>query len=370
VVAISVAAAQARLGHDVTIVSEETGCAPGGTDELIRSTRDADRVKIELVPKTKLFAALYGQFHKVAKSLSHSPDLLHAHGVWNPIALASTRAARVLRVPYLVSSHGAMHPEMLKLGAKKKRAALALGWRRMLREARRVLVLNEEERAEVNTLAKREVAAIVPNGFDIPALQIPTPGLFRNTFAPLAGRPYFVFLGRLDRVKGLDDLLESYLVARSVGSVADLVIIGPDWGEQASLQAAARTSNVAGNVHFTGPLYDHTKLTALRDAIATVHRPRYEGFGMAVLEAMAVGTPAIIGERCLLPVDGEREGVILARGGAREFAANMVELERDPARREILGDAARQCVARRFDWTAIGRQTLAEAGFLSGGSAS
>jgi glycosyltransferase involved in cell wall biosynthesis len=364
VVAISVAAAQARLGHDVTIVSEEPGCGPGGTDELIRATRDADRVKIELVPKTKLFAALYGHFNKVSKALAHAPDLLHAHGVWNPIALAASRAARVLRVPYLISSHGAMHPEMLKLGAKKKRAALALGWRRMLRDARRVLVLNTEERDEVNRLARREVAAIVPNGFDIEALTIPQLGLFRNTFAPLGGRPYFVYLGRLDRVKGLDALLESYLIARSMGSQADLVLIGPDWGERKSLEAAARTANVQDHVHFTGPLYDHTKLTALRDAIATVHRPRYEGFGMAVLEAMAVGTPAIVGDRCLLPVDGEREGVLIIRDDAREFAGQMVALERDSARRGTLGEAARTCVARRFDWTAIGRQTILEAHLL------
>lgn len=369
VVAVSVAAAQARLGHDVTIVSEEPGCAPGGTQELLRATRDADRVRIELVPRTKLFAALYGHFHKVAKSLAHAPDLLHAHGVWNPIALASTRAARVLRVPYLVSSHGAMHPEMLKLGAKKKRAALALGWQRMLREARRVLVLNEEERLEVNRIARRDVAAIVPNGFDVPALTVPGPGLFRNTYAPLGGRPYFVYLGRLDRVKGLDDLLESYLIARSMGSAADLVIVGPDWGEQKSLAAAAASANVADRVHFTGPLYDHSKLTALRDAIAVVHRPRYEGFGMAVLEAMAVGTPAIIGERCLLPVDGESEGVVLVRGGARDFAERMVAVERDSELRDRLGQSASRCVARRFDWTAIGRQTLIEAGLVAGGPA-
>lgn len=373
VVAISVAAAQARLGHEVTVVSEREGSGPGGTDELLRSTRDADRVRIELVPKTKLFAALYGHFDKVAKAFRTQPDLVHAHGVWNPIALAASRAARSLRVPYVVSTHGAMHPEMLKLGARKKRAALALGWRRMLRDARRVLVLNDEERDEVNRLAGRDVAAIVPNGIDVAALQIPGANLFRNTYAPLEGRPYFVYLGRLDRVKGLDDLLESYLIARSMGSAADLVLVGPDWGERPSLEAAAKAANVAKFVHFTGPLYDHSKLTALRDAIATIHRPRYEGFGMAVLEAMSVGTPAIVGERCLLPVDGEREGVIVPPGGAREFAARMLELERDTARRERLGEAARQCVARRFDWTAIGRQTLIEAGLgpasVAGGAA-
>lgn len=364
-VAISLASAQARLGHDVTIVAEADGSKPDGVGPLLKATRDADRVTLELVPKTKLFAALYGQFQKVARSLARAPSLVHAHGVWNPIALAGSRAARALGVPYLVSSHGAMHPEMLRLGAKKKRAALALGWRRMLSDARRVLVLNVEERDEVNRLAKRDVAAIVPNGFDVPALQLPPAGLFRDSYEPLGKRPYFVYLGRLDRVKGLDDLLDAFLIARSMGSGADLVLVGPDWGEQQSVAAAARASGVGQFVHFTGPLYDRMKLAALRDAIATVHRPRYEGFGLAVVEAMAVGTPAIIGQRCLLPVSGEEEGVVLMRGEAREFAAAMVDIERNVARRDRLGAAAQVCVARRFDWTAIAAQTLTEAGFGS-----
>ncbi|MDZ4754499.1 MAG: glycosyltransferase [Phycisphaerae bacterium] len=366
VVAMSLAAAQVRLGHDVTIVCEEPGSRPDGVDALIRFTRDGERVRIERVPIQRRFSSLHGTFRDVTKAFATPPSLVHLHGVWNPIVMVGGRTAGQLKAPYVISTHGALHPDVLAIGALKKRAALALGRTRLLRNSRKVLCLNVEEEHSANRIAGRVVgrivAATLPNGVDLLSVASPAPGAFRNTFAPLHARPYFVFFGRLDRVKGLDALLDAYLLCRSAGSQADLVFVGPDWGEQAAITAAAAAAGIGAHVHFAGALYDERKYAALKDAIALVHRPRYEGFGLAVIEAMAVQTPGVIGERCLLPVSGEADGVVIVRGDARAFAQAMLDIETNPARREALGAAATACVRERFDWTAIAVATLAAAG--------
>jgi glycosyltransferase involved in cell wall biosynthesis len=363
VVAMSLAAAQVRLGHKATIVCEEPGSRPDGVDVLIRATRDAEHVRIERIPKQKLFGGLHGSLVGHAKAVDPAPDLFHIHGVWNPILLVGGRTARQQRVPFVLSTHGALHPDMLQIGAMKKRAALAIGWSRLLRDARRVLTLNDEERSQVDRMTRRANALSIPNGVDLDAREAPPLGSFRSTYEPLEGRPYFVFLGRLDKIKGLDLLLDAFLLARSGGSGADLVLVGPDWGEQQAIQGIAARAGIAKHVHCTGPLYDQRKLAALRDAIALVHRPRYEGFGLAVVEAMSVGTPAVIGERCLLPATGVDEGVVSVVGDAAAFARAMLELERSPERRSTMSAAAIDCVRRRFDWKPIAQATLAAAGF-------
>lgn len=359
VVCAALAAAQARLGHEAWIVCEEPGSPRAESAALLAAQRGGDRVSIERVPAQGLYGALHGELRSATRAFAAQVDLVQIHGVWNPIAMAGARAARRRNAPYVLSTHGALHPSCLVDRSARKRAALAIGWRRLLRDARRVLCLNDEETRETDRLARRAVATTMPNGVDLEAIAGQRRGAFREA---RGGRPYFVFVGRLDRVKGLDLLLDAFGAFRRRGGRADLVLVGPDWGERAELERRAEALGCADAVRFEGPLYDARKYEALADAIAFVHRPRYEGFGLAVVESLAVGTPAIIGERCLLPTSGEAEGVVLEGGDDGAFAAAMRRLEDDSALRDRLGAAGIACVERRFSWDVIAAATLAAGG--------
>ncbi|MDZ4831476.1 MAG: glycosyltransferase [Phycisphaerae bacterium] len=362
VVCAALAAAQARLGHDVTIVCEGEGSQADASDALVRSMRGGDLVHVERVAQQTLLKALFSDLGERSSALRATFDLLHLHGIWNPIVLAASRAARRARSPYLVSSHGALHPDCMTEKRARKQLALALGWRGMLRDARRVLCLNDEEARETDRIVSARVAMVLPNGVDVASLPASAPNAFRESMPALGDRPYFVFVGRLDHVKGLDLLLDAYAAYRTLGGGADLVLVGPDWGERASIEVAAACSPLLGHVHLAGALYDNRKFAALREALAFVHRPRYEGFGLAVVESMAVGTPAVISHRCLLPVQGEDDGVVVVADEAGEFAAALHRFDRDVSLRSTLSIQALACVRRRFDWTLIAQSTLEAAG--------
>lgn len=159
-------------------------------------------------------------------------------------------------------------------------------------------------------------------------------------------RPYFFFAGRLEPIKGVDDLIRAF--PRDGG--ADLLIAG-DGTQEAELRALA-----AGHphVHFLGRLPVERLSAYYRHALATVVPSRcYETFGLVVAEAFAQGTPVIARDIGPLPE------LVRAAGAGSTFASNA-ELAtvlgafagRAPDDRR-LGDAAREAVARFWSEEAV-----------------
>jgi glycosyltransferase involved in cell wall biosynthesis len=100
-------------------------------------------------------------------------------------------------------------------------------------------------------------------------------------------RPYFLFVGRLEKLKGAQFLIEQFREYRQ----ADLVIAGT--GEYA--KALEKQAAGLNHVRFTGPIGDDTLRNLYHGAIAVIVPSLcYETFGLVPLEAFAAGTPAIV----------------------------------------------------------------------------
>lgn len=153
--------------------------------------------------------------------------------------------------------------------------------------------------------------------------------------------PYFLFAGRLERIKGAHVLVD--LFSRYRG--ADLLIAG-DGHEAPALRAAAM-----GNpqIHFLGVVASSRLEALMRHAVAVlVPSVGYEVFPTTVLEAFAVGTP-VIGHR-LGPVPEMLEGRGgLTYGDESELLLALETLVADPGRRRALGAQAQ--ATWRAEWT-------------------
>jgi glycosyltransferase involved in cell wall biosynthesis len=179
----------------------------------------------------------------------------------------------------------------------------------------------------------------IPNGIDTEAFAAASP-------APL-GLPddavIFGCIGRWDRAKGIFDLAAAWPHVTAAMPRAHLVIAG--WGaEQNAFRDAMQR---AINVHWLGMHDDMPALLrALHVLVAPTHR---EGFGLAILEAMAAGTAVVTTDASSIPdlVRDGTHGRIVAVGSAEQLAAAMVELGSDPAMRRRMGAAAMER-ARRF----------------------
>ena len=175
-------------------------------------------------------------------------------------------------------------------------------------------------------------------------LQLFSPDDSANDLPPYQHhRPYFLYAGRLERIKAADTLIEAFRRRRG----QDLLIVGAG-SEESKLRAAA-----AGlpNVHFLG-WQEPASLGALyRGALALlVSTQGYENFPLVVLEAFSRGVPVVAFRRGALQEVAEDSGAVLLYGSDGELDTALDCLVDDPRLRAELGSRGRAAFEQR--WTA------------------
>jgi glycosyltransferase involved in cell wall biosynthesis len=184
------------------------------------------------------------------------------------------------------------------------------------------------------------------------------PGFMRDPGPPQDGagasaeRPYFLFVGRLESIKGLEDVIDAF----ATFDAADLVVAG-EGTERPGLVARA-----AGNarVRFVG-FQSGARLSQLYSgAHAVIASSRgFETFGLSVIEAYSRGVPVL----------ARRMGSYLElveNSGAGETYTNVAELQAamhrmlaDSARRRAMGAAAYSCFQTSYSEDIVVPQYLA-----------
>jgi glycosyltransferase involved in cell wall biosynthesis len=168
---------------------------------------------------------------------------------------------------------------------------------------------------------------------DAPASIVPVPAL------PV--EPFFLFAGRLEKLKGVETLVP--LVRRH--PALRLVIAGSG-GREAALR---RLASGCDRIHFTGRLSPEEMRTAYARACGViVPSLTYEAFGLVVAEAMAAGTP-VIARRLGSIAELAAAGGALIYATDDELAAHAHRLLARPDERARLGAAGRAAYERL--WT-------------------
>jgi glycosyltransferase involved in cell wall biosynthesis len=198
---------------------------------------------------------------------------------------------------------------------------------------------------EFLTMSEFAAANHAEFGFERPMRVIPA---FLPDAAPLPPRvdpsdvpPYLLFVGRLEAIKGLQDI-----IPRFPGVHGPQLWIAGTGDYEPELRALA---DGMPRVRFLGYLPEHELRLLYRDAIAAVIPSIcYEVFPLVVLEAFREGTPIIA--RRLGPFP---EIVRASKGGLlyetpEEFDRAVIELSADPSRRDEMGRAAAAAFDRHW----------------------
>jgi glycosyltransferase involved in cell wall biosynthesis len=214
-------------------------------------------------------------------SLVHVNTSLNRRAYWRDLAYLFVAKAMGARVLYQV--HGGKLPQ--DFFARSRALTAFLRWTLSLPDA--VVVLAQCELRAYRGFIPEQQVAVIPNGIDCrPYAAVPTVNA-------VPGQPLrLLFFGRLDRAKGLYEILQGLRLAAELGVDARLVVAGSG-PEEERLKRYAQALGIAPRTLFVGSVFgrDKVKLMAGSDVMLL---PSYsEGLPYALLEGMAAGLPVI-----------------------------------------------------------------------------
>jgi phosphatidyl-myo-inositol alpha-mannosyltransferase len=196
---------------------------------------------------------------------------------------------------------------------------------------------------------------IIPNGVDFDRFAAPIEPLPQLS----DGRLNVLFVGRLEKRKGLKHLLRAWGYVRSQFTDVRLIIVGEGRPRQGYERYA--TSRGWDEVVFAGYVSDEDLVRYYQSAdVFCAPSTGQESFGIVLLEAMAAGCPIvasrIAGYDEVVTHDGE--GILVEPKNEGELGAALTRLLADKAKRRKMGLAG-QRKARQYRWDRIAERVLA-----------
>ncbi len=311
----------------------------------------ANGVPVETLP-------LHGHFdrHIIARLAEEfraaAPDLVHTHLIHAD--LHGVRAARAANVPHVVTSrHNDNRAWRIRLARKVNRRM----WRKVdagiaISEAVRQFILRTEG-------APPQKLCTIHYGLDAQTVNAPSDARARLR-AELGLPEEALLVGSVCRLipqKGLSYGLRGFATMAAAFPSAHYVLAGRGPLHEA-LQAEAHTLGVGARVHFLGWREDAHAVMAALDVL--LMPSLWEGFGLVLLEAMALGVPIVATRVSAIPevvADGETGWLVPPRDPAA-IAEALRQALSDPARRRAFGQAGRQRLETHFTARRMVERTL------------
>ncbi len=362
------------------------------TDIFTRRTHPDQPQALSLAPRSRLIHVTAGPPAPLEKGdqFAHLPEFVEEVYAW---AQSSREAYAAVHSHYWLSGWvaaqlaGRWHVPWLHTAHTLGRVKNAL--------AAEGAVLESDERIQVEQAIVRHsdvlIASTHAESDDLVELYGAAPGKIRvipggvdsETFRPrrsaalrrrlgLEGRRVVLFIGRLERLKGVETLLKAFVLLgtlrRRGAAPAHLLIIGGDStngrlesrshnGEAGRLLQRAHELGVGNAVQFLGPV-GHDRLPAYYSLADVCVVPSFsESFGLVALEAQACGTPVVasrVGGLAQLVKDG-LTGFTIPDHSERLFAERIAELLDHPRLRAQFGRRGR-LLAHNYSWEQTGER--------------
>ena len=366
----------ARGGSTVALLNTVAGLAHAGvTSEIVTTDDDGDGRRLPGVAssaldsehgcraryfprQTQFYSASWPMLPWLLRNVARY-DLVHVHGLFNFAPGAAAFAAAWRGVPYVVQPHGVLE----RWGREHRRPWLKDNSIRflegpLLRRAGAIVFTSAQEQEQAVGLPLPRRHAVIPLAMPESAT---APASRDPQFANLAGRPWVLFLGRLDEKKGVETLLSAFAVVRTHIPEAALVIAGDGArGYVDSLRRRARELNLAGSVRWPGFVTGTTKQWLLENCGGFVLASSSENFCLAAVEAMAAGRPVILAAGVAVTeiVARWRAGIVTGLD-PREIAAAIRAVLDDPSSAAAMGQRGRAAVREELSLESHGQRLSA-----------
>ncbi len=337
-----------RMGHQVRVIAPSSKAVSLFGDRFIAIGRPRPVPASGSIARVSLSLRLASRIKEVLAQEKF--DIIHLHEPFCPMLCSA-----VLRFSNTVNI-GTFHATQSRPGYN------FFGWpfSRIMRKRR---ARKLDGRIAVSRPAMEFAARYIPGNYDI----IPN-GIDLEHFSPDVpliegfrdGKLNILFVGRLERRKGLNYLIEAYRQVKKEYPESRLIVVGPGLRPRRKYEKQVRRSGLK-DVVFTGPVsYDELPGYYKTADIFCSPATGRESFGIVLLEAMALGKPVVASD---IPgyasvMTHGKEGLLVPPKDANELARALLSLMADEPRRRQIG-AQGLLTTRDYDWEQIARRIVA-----------
>jgi len=250
------------------------------------------------------------------------------------------------RVPHVTSSHTLAELKIRARPGEPEHPERDSSERRIMSEADSIVVWSENERNSLADIYQVPTSrtAIVPPGVDGDRFS-PGNRLESRARLGLNGDKMVLFVGRLERLKGVDVLLSAMSMMRDPVDAKLVIVGGAENSPERQIYAAqAERLGISHSVRFHASVDQDELIQYYRAADVCALPSYYESFGLAALEASACGTPVVASEVGGLPEivkDGET-GYLVKWRAPGPFVSKLEQILQDDDHRDVMGQAARK----------------------------
>jgi glycosyltransferase involved in cell wall biosynthesis len=300
---------------------------------------------------------------KIGNSLK-TFDLFHVHGVFNGISSSLCHIAKALNIPYILEPFGTLSPYCLRKNSLMKKISLYLWELKNIENAAAIKFTSELEFQRFTLNFRTLNGFVAGNGIDWAEFgHLPSPGKFRQNFNIGKEEMIFMFLGRLQPIKGLEIFLPAFIEwSKSQLNRFRCVIAGPDEaGYRERLENLSINLKADDTILFTGPLFGTDRIQAMVDSDVIVLPSFHENFGITAVEGMACGKPVLISDQ--VDIWAEVKKYDLGEIGSATVEGMIDVLNRIVARKKEwtdIGQRGRNWAQENCNWDSIAEVVLSE----------
>ncbi|MCX7817488.1 MAG: glycosyltransferase family 4 protein [Syntrophales bacterium] len=332
--------------HNITVIT--------GTEDpffLVRhNLKNIQVIPIQIKRKISPFHDISALWHLYRTFKKHSFDLVHS---FTPKAgLLTMIAGRLARIPIRIHTFTgqvwATKRGLKRWFLKKMDIVITLCATHVLADStsQRIFIVKEgvSQPQKIGIIGNGSISGVDTDRFS-PSAEVRKH--VRQRLKIEFEAPVFLFLGRLNKEKGIFDLYEAFKKVAATYENAHLIIVGPD-EEKVMEKIYKNARTYRDRIHYEGKTRTPELYMKASDCVCL---PSYrEGFGLVVIEAAACGIPAI-GTRIYGIVDAIEEketGLLHTPGDVDELSHHMEWMILHQEERQLMGQKARERVKKLF----------------------
>jgi glycosyltransferase involved in cell wall biosynthesis len=337
-------------GHEVVVITR--GSFKKTQTEIFDSI---EIIRAPYVPIYPFYLKIHGIFvNKVLKSLESNIDLVHIHTPLSPFVKTSLPIITTVHTPMLTDYRQVEIKSIYSLLSKISARFISYPLEKKLIQSSDV----------ITTVTKSVAQELKEFYFDSKSINVVENGVDEKIFYPKKEKSeksikYAMFVGRIDREKGLFDLVECGRYICKERPELYFIIAGKG-RDLNKLIKKIKNAGLQDRFIFLGQVNKDNLVKLYQNATLFILPSYHEGLPSVVLEAMSCSLPVIVtdvrGNRDLI-TQGEN-GIIIPPKEPKKIAEAINMLLGDKKLRQYLGENARNTIIKNYTWDIIANKML------------